>query len=152
MWLPLLLGALLWAMLWMLRDRQSLPASDAFIFITGCDSGFGRLLALQLDQKGFQVLAGCLTPSGAEGLQQMASSRLHTALLDITDPQNVQQVAKWVKTRVGETGKCSGAPRNLVCTASQGLTEAVGEEQGSNPPQTPSLCLSSSHRTFWSGE
>eukprot|EP00072_Mus_musculus_P041410 XP_006513451.1 PREDICTED: 11-cis retinol dehydrogenase isoform X3 [Mus musculus] len=104
MWLPLLLGALLWAVLWLLRDRQSLPASDAFIFITGCDSGFGRLLALQLDQKGFQVLAGCLTPSGAEDLQQMASSRLHTTLLDITDPQNVQQVAKWVKTRVGETG------------------------------------------------
>lgn len=104
MWLPLLLGAVLWAVLWLLRDRQSLPASDAFIFITGCDSGFGRLLALQLDQKGFQVLAGCLTPSGAEDLQQMASSRLHTTLLDITDPQNVQQVAKWVKTRVGETG------------------------------------------------
>ncbi|XP_028642529.1 retinol dehydrogenase 5 isoform X1 [Grammomys surdaster] len=104
MWLPLLLGALLWAVLWLLRDRQSLPARDAFIFITGCDSGFGRLLALQLDQKGFQVLASCLTPSGAEDLQQMASSRLHTTLLDITDPQNIQQVAKWVKTRVGETG------------------------------------------------
>ncbi|KAL1775139.1 11-cis retinol dehydrogenase [Sigmodon hispidus] len=104
MWLPLLLGALLWAMLWLLRDRQRLPASNAFIFITGCDSGFGRLLALQLDQKGFQVLASCLTPSGAEDLRQMASSRLHTILLDITDPQNVQQVAKWVKTHVGETG------------------------------------------------
>ncbi|XP_057614214.1 retinol dehydrogenase 5 isoform X4 [Chionomys nivalis] len=104
MWLPLLLGALLGAVLWLLRDRQRLPASDAFIFITGCDSGFGRLLALQLDQKGFQVLASCLTPSGAEDLQQMASSRLHTTLLDVTDPQNVQQVAKWVKTHVGETG------------------------------------------------
>lgn len=105
MWLPLLLGALLWAVLWLLRDRQRLPASNAFIFITGCDSGFGRLLALQLDQKGFQVLASCLTPSGAEDLQQMASSRLHTTLLDVTDPQNVQQVAKWVKTQVGETGE-----------------------------------------------
>lgn len=34
----------------------------------------------------------------------MASPRLHTTVLDITDPQNVQQVAKWVKTHVGETG------------------------------------------------
>lgn len=123
MWLPLLLGALLWAVLRLLRDRQRLPASHAFIFITGCDSGFGRLLALQLDQKGFQVLAGCLTPSGAEDLQQMASPRLHTTVLDITDPQNVQQVAKWVKMRVGETGECSGVP------------EAVGEAWGSNPPR-----------------
>ncbi|XP_051031971.1 retinol dehydrogenase 5 isoform X1 [Phodopus roborovskii] len=104
MWLPLLLGALLWAVLWLLRDQQRLPASNAFIFITGCDSGFGRLLALQLDQKGFRVLASCLTRSGAEDLQQMGSSRLHTTLLDVTDPQNVQQVAKWVKTHVGETG------------------------------------------------
>ncbi|KAL0611769.1 Retinol dehydrogenase 5 [Plecturocebus cupreus] len=104
MWLPLLLGALLWAMLWLLRDRQSLPASDAFIFITGCDSGFGRLLALQLDQRGFRVLASCLTPSGAEDLQRVASSRLHTTLLDITDPQSIQQAAKWVETHVKEAG------------------------------------------------
>ncbi|XP_004700628.1 retinol dehydrogenase 5 [Echinops telfairi] len=104
MWLPLLLGALLWGALWLLRDRQSLPPSDAFIFITGCDSGFGRLLALRLDQQGFRVLASCLTPSGAEDLQQVASSRLHTVLLDVTDPQSVQGAAKWVKTQVGETG------------------------------------------------
>ncbi|KAF7468656.1 retinol dehydrogenase 5 [Marmota monax] len=104
MWLLLLLGALFWAVLWFLRDRQSLPASDAFVFITGCDSGFGRLLALRLDQRGFRVLASCLTPSGAENLQQMASSRLHTTLLDITDPQSVQRVAKWVETHVREAG------------------------------------------------
>nr|XP_045009323.1 retinol dehydrogenase 5 isoform X2 [Jaculus jaculus] len=104
MWLPLLLGALLWALLWLLRDRQILPSSDAFVFITGCDSGFGRLLALRLDQKGFRVLASCLTPSGAENLQQMASSRLHTTILDVTDPQSVQQMAKWVETHVREAG------------------------------------------------
>ncbi|XP_062059508.1 retinol dehydrogenase 5 [Lepus europaeus] len=104
MWLLLLLGALLWAGLWLLRDRQSLPSSDTFIFITGCDSGFGRLLALRLDQRGFRVLAGCLTPSGAENLQQVASSRLHTTLLDVTDPQSVQRAATWVKSHVKEAG------------------------------------------------
>ncbi|XP_010803418.1 retinol dehydrogenase 5 isoform X1 [Bos indicus] len=104
MWLPLLLGVLLWAALWLLRDRQCLPASDAFIFITGCDSGFGRLLALRLDQRGFRVLASCLTPSGAEDLQRVASSRLHTTLLDVTDPQSIRQAVKWVETHVGEAG------------------------------------------------
>lgn len=105
MWLPVLLGVLLWAALWLLRDRQTLPPSDAFVFITGCDSGFGRLLALRLDQRGFRVLASCLTPSGAEDLQRAASSRLHTTLLDITNPQSVQQAAEWVETYVGETGE-----------------------------------------------
>lgn len=104
MWLPLLLGVLLWIGLWLLRDRQILPGNEGFIFITGCDSGFGRLLALKLDQRGFRVLASCLTPSGAEELQQMASSRLHTTLLDVTDPQSVQQATKWVEMHVGETG------------------------------------------------
>lgn len=105
MWLPLLLGALLWAVVWWFRDRQRLPAKDAFVFITGCDSGFGHLLALRLDQRGFQVLAGCLTPSGAENLQQVASSRLHTTLLDVTDPQSVQRAAKWVEMHVKEAGE-----------------------------------------------
>ncbi|XP_007467829.1 PREDICTED: 11-cis retinol dehydrogenase isoform X2 [Lipotes vexillifer] len=104
MWLPLLLGVSLWAALWLLRDRQSLPASDAFVFVTGCDSGFGRLLALRLDQRGFRVLASCLTPSGAEDLERVASSRLHTTLLDVTDPQSIRQAAKWVETHVRETG------------------------------------------------
>ncbi|MBW00705.1 11-cis retinol dehydrogenase, partial [Eschrichtius robustus] len=104
MWLPLLLGVSLWAALWLLRDRQSLPTSDAFVFVTGCDSGFGRLLALRLDQRGFRVLASCLTPSGAEDLERVASSRLHTTLLDVTDPQSVRQAAKWVETHVGEAG------------------------------------------------
>ncbi|XP_010643091.1 retinol dehydrogenase 5 isoform X3 [Fukomys damarensis] len=104
MWLPLLLGALLWTALWLLRDWQRLPASSPFVFVTGCDSGFGRLLALQLDQRGFRVLASCLTPSGAKELQQMASSRLHTTLLDVTDPQSVHQAAQWVETHVQGAG------------------------------------------------
>lgn len=74
MWVPLLLAVLLWVALWVLRDQLSLPPSDAFVFITGCDSGFGRFLALRLDQRGFQVLASYLTPSGAEDLQRVASS------------------------------------------------------------------------------
>ncbi|XP_037370829.1 retinol dehydrogenase 5 [Talpa occidentalis] len=104
MCLPLLLGVLLWAALWWLRDRQRLPASGAFVFITGCDSGFGRLLALRLDQRGFRVLAGCLTPAGAEHLQWAASSHLHTTLLDVTDPHSIQRAAEWVETQVGEAG------------------------------------------------
>ncbi|KAB0397263.1 hypothetical protein E2I00_005316, partial [Balaenoptera physalus] len=76
MWLPLLLGVSLWAALWLLRDRQSLPASDAFVFVTGW----------------------------AEDLERVASSRLHTTLLDVTDPQSVRQAAKWVETHVGEAG------------------------------------------------
>ncbi|XP_044533921.1 retinol dehydrogenase 5 [Gracilinanus agilis] len=104
MWLLLLLGALLWGGLWLLRDRLVLPPADAFVFITGCDSGFGRHLALRLDRRGFRVLAACLTPLGAENLKRAASPRLCTTLLDVTDPQNIQRVAEWVGTLVGKKG------------------------------------------------
>ena len=140
MWLPLLLGVLLWAALWLLRDRQCLPASDAFIFITGCDSGFGRLLALRLDQRGFRVLASCLTPSGAEDLQRVASSRLHTTLLDVTDPQSIRQAVKWVETHVGEAGECGGGhgDRHVRCAhtgAVESQRDCVGGVAGLRYPQ-----------------
>ncbi|KAK6010438.1 hypothetical protein OSTOST_24535, partial [Ostertagia ostertagi] len=32
-----------------------------YVFITGCDSGFGRLLALKLLKMGVNVFAGCYT-------------------------------------------------------------------------------------------
>uniref|UniRef100_A0A8C3AXE7 Retinol dehydrogenase 1 n=1 Tax=Cyclopterus lumpus TaxID=8103 RepID=A0A8C3AXE7_CYCLU len=55
------------------------------VFITGCDSGFGHLLARQLDGKGLHVVAACLTEKGAADLTAAASSRLKTLLLNVTD-------------------------------------------------------------------
>ena len=35
-----------------------------YVLITGCDSGFGRATAIQLDKMGVCVLATCLTKEG----------------------------------------------------------------------------------------
>ncbi|XP_042749315.1 17-beta-hydroxysteroid dehydrogenase type 6-like, partial [Lagopus leucura] len=60
LWLLALLG--LWLLWRWHRERQTVPGlEDKFVLITGCDSGFGNLLARQLDARGLQVLAGCLT-------------------------------------------------------------------------------------------
>ncbi|KAG8129491.1 hypothetical protein E2320_016171 [Naja naja] len=53
--------------------------------IKGCDSGFGNQLARQLDARGLQVLAACLTPEGAEQLEKVTSDRLKTTLLGVTN-------------------------------------------------------------------
>lgn len=79
--------------------------ADKYIFITGCDSGFGNLAARTFDKKGFRVIAACLTESGATALKAKTSDRLHTVLLDVTDPENVKKTAQWVKSHVGEKGK-----------------------------------------------
>ncbi|XP_037706150.1 dehydrogenase/reductase SDR family member 9 [Choloepus didactylus] len=78
--------------------------TDKYIFITGCDTGFGNLAARTFDKKGFRVIAACLTESGSAALKAETSVRLHTVLLDVTDPENVKRTAQWVRDLVGDKG------------------------------------------------
>ncbi|XP_066469740.1 retinol dehydrogenase 16-like [Tiliqua scincoides] len=87
------------------RDKQILKnLTEKYVFITGCDSGFGNLLAKQLDAKGLRVLAGCLTQQGAEKLKEATSERLQTTLVDVTSTESLVKAAEWVKGHVGEKG------------------------------------------------
>ncbi|NXY83146.1 RDH16 dehydrogenase, partial [Alcedo cyanopectus] len=87
------------------RERQTVPRlSEKFVLITGCDSGFGNLLARQLDARGLRVLAACLTPAGAARLREVTSPRLQTVLLDVTSSQSIAATASWVREIVGNHG------------------------------------------------
>ncbi|NWW87518.1 RDH16 dehydrogenase, partial [Rhynochetos jubatus] len=87
------------------RERQTVPGlSEKYVLITGCDSGFGNLLARQLDARGLRVLAACLGEEGAAQLRAAASSRLQTVLLDVTSSQSIAAAAAWVRERVGDQG------------------------------------------------
>ncbi|XP_063111049.1 17-beta-hydroxysteroid dehydrogenase type 6-like [Cavia porcellus] len=87
------------------RERQVVShLHDMYIFITGCDSGFGNLLARQLDMRGLRVLAACLTEEGAEKLRKRASERLETVILDVTQTESIAAATEWVKERVGDRG------------------------------------------------
>ncbi|XP_072300509.1 retinol dehydrogenase 1 [Eucyclogobius newberryi] len=74
------------------------------VLVTGCDSGFGNLLALQLDAKGIPVIAGCLTEKGAANLSASASSRLRTVLLNVADSASIKKAAEFVRAEVGQRG------------------------------------------------
>ncbi|XP_059101503.1 short-chain dehydrogenase/reductase family 9C member 7 [Peromyscus eremicus] len=78
--------------------------SEKYVFITGCDSGFGNLLARQLVDRGMRVLAACLTEEGAQKLQQDTSYQLQTILLDVTKTESIKAAAQWVRDQVGEQG------------------------------------------------
>jgi saccharopine dehydrogenase-like NADP-dependent oxidoreductase len=60
-----------------------------YVFITGCDTGFGNLVASTLDRKGVHVIAGCLNNELASSLKEKSSSRLRTVVVDITDQESV---------------------------------------------------------------
>ena len=72
------------------------------VLITGCDTGFGNLLARALDSQGVVVIAGCLTTDGAANLKSVTSSRLKTLILDISDEGSVANALQTVTTLLPE--------------------------------------------------
>ncbi|XP_053410717.1 retinol dehydrogenase 16-like isoform X4 [Nycticebus coucang] len=105
MWLYLAALVGLYYLLRWYRERQVVShLRDKYVFITGCGSGFGNLLARQLDTRGFRVLAACRTEEAAEQLKAQTSHRLETVTLDVTKTENIAAVTQWVKERVGDGG------------------------------------------------
>ncbi|XP_033472772.2 retinol dehydrogenase 7-like [Epinephelus lanceolatus] len=90
---------------WYIRDSCKVDGfNQKHVFITGCDSGFGNLLARQLDGKCFHVIAACLTEKGATDLAAAASPRLKTLLLAVTDSVNIRRAVEFVSEEVRERG------------------------------------------------
>ncbi|KAM5179736.1 retinol dehydrogenase 7-like isoform 2-T3 [Mantella aurantiaca] len=105
MWIPLLVVLGLLLLYRWYRQSQILEIiTDKYVFITGCDSGFGNMVAKQLDKRGMKVLAACLTNAGANELKKTCSSRLQTVILDVTDSQSVSSATKWVNDIVEDKG------------------------------------------------
>ena len=76
-----------------------------YVFITGCDTGFGNLLARTLDAKGLHVIAGCLTESGQKGLKAVTSARLKTVHIDVTDKDSITAAYEFTIKNIGNEGK-----------------------------------------------
>ena len=85
---------------WFLRKLQVGQFKDRYVFITGCDSGFGNHLAKRLDRLGFNVFAGCLSEHGATELRKVLSSKSLTVELDITKQDDVYKTVEFIKSRL----------------------------------------------------
>lgn len=107
MWLYILaLVCPLWFIHRWYKERKRVPNRDEkYVYITGCDTGFGNLLARHLDQMGYRVIAGCYTEKGEDELKKSASDRLSTVQLDVSDSPSVARAAAFIRTLVGENGE-----------------------------------------------
>lgn len=149
MWLYLVALVGLWTLLRLFRERQVVShLQDKYVFITGCDSGFGNLLARQLDRRGLRVLAACLTETGAEQLRSKTSDRLQTVVLDVTKTESVVAATQWVKEHVGDRGiveipvwAAGVSPCLKGASPSHSLTGSLKGCGGLKV--TPAFCLSS---------
>ncbi|XP_077406136.1 retinol dehydrogenase 7-like [Vanacampus margaritifer] len=88
-----------------LREIPRVPdKGDKYVYITGCDTGFGNLLARHLDKLGFRVVAACYTEKGEEELRKSCSRNLIPTHLDVRSNQSVAKVAAMIKDKVGRRG------------------------------------------------
>lgn len=71
--------------------------SEKYVFITGCDTGFGYLLAKRLDGLGFYVFAGCLTENGADRLKHDCSANLQTLIMDVRNENSIANTVDVVR-------------------------------------------------------
>ncbi|XP_029942371.1 retinol dehydrogenase 7-like [Salarias fasciatus] len=96
------------ALYYLYRWIRELPrVSDKgqkYVYVTGCDTGFGNLLARHLDKEGFRVIAGCYSEKGEEDLRKSCSGNLTTAHLDVSSEDSVDRVAAMIKDKVGARG------------------------------------------------
>jgi NAD(P)-dependent dehydrogenase (short-subunit alcohol dehydrogenase family) len=71
--------------------RYSMPdVSKSIVLITGCDSGFGALSAVELSDSGYRVVAACLTEDGVARLDQKVTLGI---VCDVTKEDDVTKLA-----------------------------------------------------------
>ena len=73
------------------------------VVITGCDTGFGKELALLASNAGFVVFAGCLS---SDTFQQFKETTIIPIVMDVTKDSDVQAAAQKVQEWIAkESGK-----------------------------------------------
>mmetsp|Transcript_5292 Transcript_5292/g.8694 ORF Transcript_5292/g.8694 Transcript_5292/m.8694 type:complete len:398 (-) Transcript_5292:281-1474(-) len=84
------------------------------VVITGCDTGFGRDLALACHAKGYHVFAGCLKKESLAGLvaltnDPIGNKKMTPLVVDVCKDKDVDDLAKvvlgWVKNEEGNDKK-----------------------------------------------
>lgn len=64
------------------------------VYITGCDSGFGKDLAFALYDKGFIVFPGCLSEDGMKQFEGMAN--MFPIKVDVTKDEHTNEAATYI--------------------------------------------------------
>lgn len=105
MWMYVLaLVVLYYVVRWFRELERVQDRGSKYVYITGCDSGFGNLLARHLDKCGFCVVAACFTEKGEEELRKSCSSRMSTIHLDVRKQESIDKATAFIKELVGQKG------------------------------------------------
>ena len=70
-----------------------------YVLISGCDTGFGHALTIELDKQGFNVLAGVFVPDNVTALKNELSPRATVFQLDISKQEDIDAAYDLVKDK-----------------------------------------------------
>ncbi|XP_044126685.1 corticosteroid 11-beta-dehydrogenase isozyme 2 [Bufo gargarizans] len=111
LYLPIVLGMVLlssacWYVLSIASPRRMMPVAGKAVFITGCDSGFGKAAAHKMDQMGFRVIASVLDlqSPGAQDLQKRCSDRLTLIQMDLTKSEDIKRAHQIIRDKTADVG------------------------------------------------
>ncbi|XP_055959275.1 retinol dehydrogenase 7-like [Patella vulgata] len=77
-----------WALKWFLERLKVEHYGGKYVLVTGCDSGFGHLLAKRLDGLGLHVIAACLKQDAAAELKKSSGEVYHQDIkVSILEPE-----------------------------------------------------------------
>ena len=77
----------------------NIDPKEKYVLISGCDSGFGHGLAIELDRQGSNVLAGVLLPENITSLKSQLSPKATVFRLDITKQEDIDAAYDLVKAK-----------------------------------------------------
>ncbi|KAM4614338.1 11-beta-hydroxysteroid dehydrogenase type 2 [Discoglossus pictus] len=111
LFLPVSLGIMClssacWWVLGTTSPRKMLQVDGKTVFITGCDSGFGKAAAFKLDSLGFKVIASVLSleSPGAKELQKICSDNLTLIQMDLTKYEDIKKAQEITRMKTSGTG------------------------------------------------
>ncbi|XP_050388746.2 retinol dehydrogenase 16 [Patella vulgata] len=96
LWVTVLIGY--FTLKWFLGRLKVNNYGVKYVLITGCDTGFGNLLAKRLDGLGFHVIAACLKQDAATELKKTSSEHLQTLQLDVSSEDDIKSALTKVKS------------------------------------------------------
>ncbi|CAF1566768.1 unnamed protein product [Didymodactylos carnosus] len=82
-----------------LYPPPNVASKGKYVLISGCDTGFGESLAVELDQHGFNILAGVYLEDNIEQLKKQLSKRAVIFKLDVTKSEDIESCFKLIQSK-----------------------------------------------------
>lgn len=90
------------------KKKKQISTKDRAVLVTGCDSGFGNVLAERLHSVGFTVFACFLDDQSYASLDLQSkgseTGRLHVLKVDVTNQEHVDNARRYVESHLPPEG------------------------------------------------